>query len=193
MLPEEQTLVTKAQNGDHEAFDRLVGQYRRRVFHFCFELLGSVEDAEDAAQEACERAWRSLGSFRGDARLFTWLSSIALNACRNTLRARSGALRRKTTSLDDPQNCHLADQPYPGPSVEEQVFGPPELVLERVIANAEGRWDKRDYDLFLLRYGEGRTYEEIAQILGVPASTLRSRHRDRIEPVLEVLRQERAK
>lgn len=192
MLPEdvERNLVAQARNGDRRAFDGLVQRYRPRIVNFCLGILGQREEAEDAAQETCRRAWQSIGSFRGDAPIFTWLSSIALNACRNTLRARSSTLRSHTSSLDDPENRGLADQTDSGTSVEEQVLGPLEPLLERVMEKARGRWNKGDYDLFLLRYGKGMTYEEIAEILDVPASTLRSRHRDHIQPVLDAVKRE---
>lgn len=186
----EQNLVARARHGDDEAFDKLVERYRRRIFNLCFDILGSAEDAEDTVQTTWIQAYRSLHDFRGDAAFITWLWSIARNACNNTLRARMSALGRKTTSLDDRENRRRAELPDPQPSLEEQMLNSSPVLLEIVIARARGRWDKIDHDLFLLYYGERMTYEQIARMLSLPASTLRSRKRDHIQPVLDEIRQD---
>ena len=74
-------LVSRARQGDKQAFDTLVGLHQDRVFALAYRMLGSAEDAADIQQEAFVKAWRSLGKFRGDASFGTWVHRIAVNLC----------------------------------------------------------------------------------------------------------------
>ena len=74
-------LLTAARAGDENAFAALVEPHRRDLHAHCYRMLGSLQDAEDALQEALLRAWRGLGRFEGRASLRTWLHRIATNAC----------------------------------------------------------------------------------------------------------------
>jgi RNA polymerase sigma-70 factor, ECF subfamily len=193
VTPEEATLLTKFREGDRAAFDRLAEVCRERAVRLCRTFLRDGDEAQDAVQEALQRGWARREEFRGDAAFFTWLSSIAVNICRNRLRARNAQLAQNTVSMDAPENVRLQEVPDPQPSVEEQVLGPLEPVLERVMEQAQGRWDRLDYDLFTLHYGQGKTFDEAARILGVPSSTLRSRKRDHLQPVFDAVAKEFAK
>jgi RNA polymerase sigma factor (sigma-70 family) len=70
-----------AQDGDSEAFERLVRRHRRELFAHCYRMLGSVQDAEDALQESLFAAWRGLGGFQGRSSLRAWLYRVTTNAC----------------------------------------------------------------------------------------------------------------
>ena len=85
---EEARLLTLARAGSGEAFDELVGLYSDRIYGLLVRLTGSVEDAEDLAQECFLRAYRSLASFRGGSAFYTWLYRIALNLARSKQRRR---------------------------------------------------------------------------------------------------------
>jgi RNA polymerase sigma-70 factor (ECF subfamily) len=74
-------LVAAARQGDVESFGALYERYKGPVFAFVLSSLGRREDAEDAVQDTFCRAWRAMGSFRGEAKLLTWLMRIAANAC----------------------------------------------------------------------------------------------------------------
>jgi RNA polymerase sigma-70 factor (ECF subfamily) len=72
-------LVSRAQAGEREAFEELVRRHADHLYSVVRHVCGSVEEAEDVAQESFLRAWRSIGSFRSDARFFTWLYRIGIN------------------------------------------------------------------------------------------------------------------
>src|SRR5215472_14938544 len=86
--PTETALRARAVAGDHEAFAALAGPHQRAVFRHCYRMLGSGADAEDAAQDTLERAWRKLATYDGSGPFAAWLQRIATNICLDGLRAR---------------------------------------------------------------------------------------------------------
>ena len=80
-------LVERAQAGDEEAFRRLVDPHRRELHVYCYRILGSTQDAEDALQETLIAAWRGLAGFEGRSSLRTWLYHVATSRCLNMLRS----------------------------------------------------------------------------------------------------------
>ncbi len=97
--------LAAARAGDHDEFSRLVEPYRRELQAHCYRLLGSLQDAEDMAQETILRAWRRLDTFEGRASLRTWLYKIATNACLDALdKRRRRMLPAASHPPADPQN-----------------------------------------------------------------------------------------
>jgi RNA polymerase sigma-70 factor (ECF subfamily) len=92
----ERRLLERIRAGDVAAFDEIVTRHRLAVYRVARRVLGSHEAADEAAQETFVRAWRSIGGFRGDAQLSTWLIRIALNVSRTL-----AAARPRTEPLDD--------------------------------------------------------------------------------------------
>ena len=90
-------LLLAAQNGDGDAFGRLVGPLQRELQAHCYRMLGSYADAEDALQETLLRAWRSLARFEGRSSLRSWLYRIATNACLRAIERRPKRCCRWTT------------------------------------------------------------------------------------------------
>ncbi|MFB4279627.1 MULTISPECIES: RNA polymerase subunit sigma-70 [unclassified Nonomuraea] len=117
---EQARLLAAAQGGDRAAFDALVGPHRRALHLHCYRMLGSIDQADDALQEALLRAWRGLGGFEGRAPLHHWLHRVATMAC---LRA---VERRERLPAVHAEIAHL--QPYPDTLLDEID---PALVAER--------------------------------------------------------------
>ncbi len=78
-------LIERARAGDEDAFRELVEPYRRDLLLHCYQILGSIHDAEDALQETLLAAWRGLGKFQGRSMIRTWVYRIATNRCLNML------------------------------------------------------------------------------------------------------------
>jgi RNA polymerase sigma-70 factor (ECF subfamily) len=112
-------LVIRARGGDGEAFAELVEPYRRELHVHCYRMLGSVQDAEDALQDALLAAWRGLPSYQGRASVRTWLYRIATNRCLDALRsaARRPAAAWSVPEVDPPEPTRLGEvvwlEPYP--------------------------------------------------------------------------------
>jgi RNA polymerase sigma-70 factor (ECF subfamily) len=124
-------LLAKARAGDGEAFAQLVGPYRRELQVHCYRILGSVQDAEDAAQEALLSAWQAFAAFEGRASMKTWLYRIATNRCLKSLRSAS---RRPQPSQNQPDRVLpeptrygevLWLEPYPDVLLEGLAGTPP--------------------------------------------------------------------
>jgi RNA polymerase sigma-70 factor, ECF subfamily len=109
-------LLTAARAGDENAFAALIDPYRRDLHAHCYRMLGSLQDAEDALQDALLRAWRGLGRFEGRASLRTWLHRIATNACLDLAKRRPS--RVLPIDYGPPADPHDA----PGPPLTESVW-----------------------------------------------------------------------
>lgn len=163
-------LVAAAAAGDLEAFESLVRRHQTRLVGYLRGLTHAEADAEDLAQEAFLRAYRSLKGFRGSSSFRTWLYQIATNVFRNWMEKRRNQA---------PVNAGSIDQPAPG--MDEAVEPPGEMdpehrhvqrdSLDRALAALAD--DQRE--AVLLRDVEGFEYREIAEQLGIPLGTVESR------------------
>jgi RNA polymerase sigma-70 factor, ECF subfamily len=154
----ERALLRRAQRGDRFAFGLLVERHQDRLFTVAARLLGSREDAADAVQETLIRAWTGLPRFRGEAQLSTWLHRILLNAVHDQ-RARA----RPALPLDE---AHEPADPRDRIAERELSDG-----LQRALAALEDDFRAA----VLLADVSGLAYAEIAEVLGVPVGTVRSR------------------
>lgn len=170
---DEQLLLRRCLEGDREAFDRLAKRYHHMIITFAMRLARDREEAEDIASEALIRAHRSLESFRGTAAFSTWLCRIVTNC---HLDRKKRASRRPTVSLDVPyadEFCPRRDQiPSNDPSPLECASR--ERAVQRLIT-AMNRLPAGQRELLVLFHVKGIPYEEIAQQLGVPLGTVKSR------------------
>jgi RNA polymerase sigma-70 factor (ECF subfamily) len=112
-------LIARARAGDGEAFRELTEPYRRELQVHCYRMLGSLQDAEDALQDALLAAWQGLGGFEGRASLRTWLYRIATNRCLNVRRSASRRPAREwdMPEVEPPEPTRLGDlvwlEPFP--------------------------------------------------------------------------------
>lgn len=156
-----------SQKQDTEQFERLAAENERQVYAVCYHMMGSREDAQDCAQEAMLRAFRAFASFRRDASFSTWITRIAMNVCTDALRK-----RRDAVSLDALRENQGFDVPDAAPTAYARLEEKERLRLLR-----EGLsllpTDMRE--MIVLRDIQGKSNEEIGEILEVPLGTVKSR------------------
>lgn len=165
------TLVAQAQQGDVQAFEKLVLAYQDRLYGLCYRLAGNHADAQDLAQETFVRAYRALDRFRQEADFGTYLHRIAVNLWLNH-RKRSQAV----LSLDDPVPTgegELSRQVADNNRQPEQVVEDGEL--KDLVWQALGTLGREHRAVLVLREMETLSYEEIAAALGVAPGTVKSR------------------
>lgn len=161
--------VDQALRGDRAAFGQLMHRYAGAVYNLTYRMLGNAEDAEDASQEIFLRAYTRLESFDRQRRFSTWLLSIGSNYCIDRLR------RRRFSWLT------LDDAAFALPSQER---GPERTVLDHeqraIVQRALQKLPENYRMVTVLRYWSDLSYEEIANVTGLPESTIKTRlHRAR--------------
>lgn len=178
-------LIEDCLQGSPAAFGVLVSRYQDRLFNTVYRLVGNPEDAADVVQEAFLSAYQSLGSFKGDAQFFTWLYRIAVNAAITHRRKQRGGLQAIKTSDSAPGIEPLDPAPAsrPGHHLEMEED-------ERRVHEALQRLSSEHRAVLIMKDMEDMKYEEMAEVLGVPVGTIRSRlHRARLE-IKEILERE---
>ncbi len=162
-----QMLKVKLHDQDVEhRFATLVREYRKPLYRFVLRNIGSPSDAEDIAQQTLVDAYRALGTFRGESELSTWLYGIAMNLVRNYLN-RAPHRVRKYESDDVLATLQSENE---GPDVLIQ-----RMELMTRLYDEVGTLSVDLKQTFLLVAIEGHSYEETAELLGVPIGTVRSR------------------
>ena len=159
------------------AFDELVVKYQDRIYNVAYRMTGHAEDARDVAQEAFLKAFRNLDSFLGSARFYTWLYRITVNAAIS--RRRHSAVRPRTVRLGDGSGDRGA-LPPPDPAQEDPADAANRADVTALVEEAIAGLDAEHRAVVALRDIEGRSYDEIAEILDCPRGTVKSRlHRAR--------------
>jgi RNA polymerase sigma-70 factor, ECF subfamily len=168
MSPTDEELVARAQAGDASAFEVLVYRWERKIRGAIYRIVGADDDALDLCQETFLKAYRGLGSFKQEARFSSWLYQIALNLCRDRLRRRRGKTWVSLEALEDSAPPAHAS----GPSALELVEA---RDLSRAVAGAVAALPEEQREVVVLKEYQGLTFLEIAEVLGLPMSTVKTR------------------
>ncbi|MDX6620063.1 MAG: hypothetical protein QOK36_2449 [Gaiellales bacterium] len=166
---DESGLVAAARAGDERAFAELVDPYRRALEVHCYRMLGSLHDAEDVAQEAMLKAWRSLDRFERRSSLQTWLYRIATNACLDELARRP---RRAEVAIDPYPDARLADAG--SPVVDPAARYAQREGIELAFLTSIQRLSGRQRAVLLLRDVLGWSAAEIAELVGGSVAAVNS-------------------
>ena len=142
----------------NQAFERLLDEYRDKVFRLACSLLGDQAAAEDATQETFLKIWRALAGFRGESSVSTWIYAIARNTCL-TRRRIAGAQR--TFSLDEANAAEIPSHDPPAGS---------ETDLRAVIGRLPAKYAR----VLTLFYLEDRSYQQVALALDLPMGTVKT-------------------
>jgi RNA polymerase sigma-70 factor (ECF subfamily) len=160
---EDQILIQHFLAGEVGAFERLVERYYQRIDRLAQQVVRHPMAAEDITQEVFLRAYRALPRFRGEASLYSWLYRITINLCLNYLRQQAN--RVSTAEDADASAIPVAD---PSSLLENQE-------RQRLVRGAIDALPAHYRVAIILRDLEGLSYREIADILGIPLGTVKSR------------------
>lgn len=159
--------------GDASAFEAIMRQYNRRLYRLARATLRDRTEAEDALQDAYICAYRSMGGFRGEASLGTWLSRLVLNECfarmRRTVRRENVAPMVSASRHVESTRMIIDESDSPDNAVDR---GQVRELLERKVDELPESYRT----VFVLRSVEELSVDETAETLGIPEETVRSRH-----------------
>ena len=165
-------IVEQVQKGNSQAYNLLVIKYQHKIRDVALKFTNNQADASDIAQEAFIKAYRAIGSFRGECSFYTWIYRITVNTAKSFLE--SNSKHRYALDVDAPE---FESQDTQGVLTSNE--SPDRLIesdeLKRVIFKA---LNELPYDLkqaIMLREIEGKSYDEIAEIMKTPIGTVRSR------------------
>ena len=180
----DEELVARSIGGDSDSFNELIHRWERPIYVLAYRQLGREEDARDVCQETFLRAYRALPGFRGQAKFSSWLYRIALNLCRDWMRR-----ARRVPEVQAPEDVdlmELAAAREPSESIEDRVA---RRDLSRAVESAMALLSEEQRTAIVLKEYHGLTFQEIAELVGCPLSTVKTR----LYQGLTVLRRELAK
>jgi RNA polymerase sigma-70 factor, ECF subfamily len=166
----DEELVARSKTGDIDSFNQLVKRWERPIFALAYRTLGREEDARDVTQETFLRAFRALSGFKGDAKFSSWLYRIALNLCRDWIRK-----ERRTPVVAAPEGVEIEElvaERGPVESVEELAA---RAELSREVAKAMQHLPPEQRQAIILKEYHGLTFQEIADLMKCPLSTVKTR------------------
>lgn len=170
-MPDERTLICDAQQGDHEAFRKLVECGRVNVYRLAYDLTSNQHDAEDLSQEVFIKAYRALGTFRGDAKWSSWLYRITVNTFYDF--ARSGM--KKAIYYSDNQEHDSEENEI----LKQKDSIPPDAsaeaaIIQEHIEEALNRLSPRERSVFVLRHYHDCSLKQIAGMLEISDGTVKT-------------------
>jgi RNA polymerase sigma-70 factor (ECF subfamily) len=180
----DEELVARSIRGDPESFNELILRWERPIYALAYRTIGREEDARDVCQETFLRAFRALPAFRGQAKFSSWLYRIALNLCRDWIRR-----ERRTPIVEAPADVdmiELAEAAAPAESIEDLIA---RKDLVRAVERVMARLPEEQRTAIVLKEYHGLTFQEIADLVGCPLSTVKTR----LYQGLTVVRREMAK
>jgi RNA polymerase sigma-70 factor (ECF subfamily) len=164
-------IIERTLAGETDAFSLLVRRWERPIYGLSLRMLGRDEDARDVCQETFLAAFRNLRKFRGDAKFSSWLYRIALNACHTKLRRQNIAAEQSIDQEDEEgRKYEIADT--------EAEYLPDRLQRDQcatMVRRALQALPAEMRQVIIMKEYEELTFAEIAEILRVPVSTVKSR------------------
>jgi RNA polymerase sigma-70 factor (ECF subfamily) len=169
MMSDEE-LVARSRGGDLDSFNQLVLRWERPIYALAYRVIGREEDARDVAQETFLRAFRALSGFKGQAKFSSWLYRITLNLCRDWIRKERRA--PVTPAPEGVDLVELAGEATPSETIEDLVA---RKQLSEAVAKAMALLPEEQRTAIILKEYHGLTFQEIADLLDCPLSTVKTR------------------
>jgi RNA polymerase sigma-70 factor (ECF subfamily) len=172
---DETRLIGEAQAGDRTAFETLVGRYDRSVLRLALRCLRSEEEARDAYQETFLRLYRTLGEFRHECSIETWIRRIAANVCMDHLRRRAARPEEPASivEFEGGPRSRIDDRPDERPEHDpERALARREI--RRRIEDALGGLGPRERLVFEMRHYEGLRLRQIGEMIGTTEDTVKN-------------------
>nr|WP_302595343.1 RNA polymerase sigma factor [uncultured Cellulosilyticum sp.] len=171
-MTENKALIQAAQNGDLEAFERLISLYENNIYKLCLKMLQNEEEAADAFQEVCLKVWKQLKHYKGDAKLSTWIYRLTTNQCIDLLRKN----KKHITHISIFQRNEKDEEWLIDEVSKEDVVGQVEAkALKEVIQIGLSELKPEYRAIIVLKDVEDYSYDEIAEILQISLGTVKSR------------------
>jgi RNA polymerase sigma-70 factor (ECF subfamily) len=164
----ERKLIALAKEGDMKAFESLVRKYQKSIYYLCHYMTGAHQSADDLSQEAFIKAYLSLSSFKDGMNFFTWLRKIAVNNNLNYIKSnkREELLGERENMI--PDNASSTNRELPQDQLQRNR-------LEQKFNEALNALPVKQRIIFVLRFHENQSYDEISQLLQLPKGTVMSR------------------
>ena len=167
----DEELVARSMGGDLDSFNQLVLRWERPIYALAYRVIGREEDARDVAQETFLRAFRALKGFKGQAKFSSWLYRITLNLCRDWIRRERRDPGRRRPPKASTSSSWPA-KPRPSESIEDMVS---RHELGRAVGKAMAPLPEEQRTAIILKEYHGLTFQEIAELLDCPLSTVKTR------------------
>ncbi len=169
-------VVASIKGGEIDQFERLVVKYQRMLFNIAYRMTGSYEDSGEVVQDAFLSAYRNLHSFKGMSRFSTWLCSIVINLSKNRIQQLRIAQHHEQYSLDDPVEADdgmiSRDIASGEPSIADELE---QEEVRKKVQDCIGRLDSEFREVIVMRDIQGFSYDEVSNVLKIPAGTVKSR------------------
>jgi RNA polymerase sigma-70 factor (ECF subfamily) len=166
----DEELVARSIGGDLDSFNQLVVRWERPIYALAYRVIGREEDARDVCQETFLRAFRAIRGFRGQAKFSSWLYRITLNLCRDWMRR-----ERRAPIAQAPEGVdliELAAERGVGETVEDLIS---RRELTQAVARAMAGLPEEQRTAIILKEYHGLTFQEIADLIDCPLSTVKTR------------------
>src|SRR5499427_933615 len=165
---EDAQLIERTLGGEPDAFNMLVRRWERQIYGLTLRMLGRDDEARDATQETFLSAYRNLPKFRGEAKFSSWIYRIALNICNTRLRGRS----RNVVSIDEQQEASGFEV---AADTDDLAGGIQKEQIARHVRRALQGLPAEMRQVIVMKEYEGLKFSEIADVLGIPISTVKTR------------------
>jgi len=170
MASTDEELVARSIGGDLDSFNQLVLRWERPIYALAYRVIGREEDARDVCQETFLRAFRALGGFKGQAKFSSWLYRITLNLCRDWIRR-----ERRQPLAQTPEGVDLVELAGEGADVDSVEDLVARKEIGAAVSKAMALLPEEQRTAIVLKEYHGLTFQEIADMLDCPLSTVKTR------------------